>query len=286
VTIACPLCGASSGRLLYAVDGLPLFQNRTYANLEEARAAPTGRLELMQCERCGFGYNARFEEARMTYDDAYQNEQGYSGAFCEHLEKVCEIVLADAQPGGRILEIGCGKGTFLGLLKAKGARVRGFDPAYEGSDPDVVRDYFRPGSVIAPADLIVLRHTLEHVAQPLAFLRQIAEANEGRGKIFIEVPDFDWIVAQGAFWDLFYEHCNYFGRGALSALFRQSQWHSLFGGQYQGIVAELGSLVERVQVNAPVLHAAIPDLAQRYDEVLDRSPIVFVWGAASNGVIF
>lgn len=253
----CPLCQGSGGRVLYAAQGLPVLQNRTYATLAEAEASPTGELELVQCGSCGFGYNARFDEGRMAYDDAYQNEQGHSGAFRGHLEQVGDIVIAAAGGGRSFLEIGCGKGTFLGLLKARGARVRGFDPAYEGNDPDVVREYFRTGSTTEPADVIVLRHTLEHVARPLEFLHAIAAANHQRGKIFIEVPDFDWIARHGAFWDLFYEHCNYFSRDTLCALFERPQWHSLFEGQYQGIVADLGSLVERVQVRAPVLHSEI-----------------------------
>ena len=284
----CPLCAANEHELLFEVKGLPLFQNKIYADVTAARSAATGDIVLRQCRSCNFVYNAAFMPERMVYDETYQNEQGHSPAFGRHLDAVAQLLIDAVGEDAAVLEIGCGKGTFLNVMRAKGVhKIGGFDPAYEGNDPAIVSDYFGNSAIDEPADLIVLRHTLEHIASPLDFLRTISDANEGRGKIFIEVPDFDWIENARAFWDIYYEHCNYFTRHTLDALFQQSRWWSLFQGQYQGLLADLSHLREHVpHVQRPKRHQVFPDLRAKYSQQQLGEGPVFVWGASSKGVTF
>lgn len=101
------------------------------------------------------------------------------------------------------------KGVFSGKVFANGFDVTGFDPTYEGNNPRVEREYFKPGS-INQANGLILRHVLEHVLILSTSRRQIAEANRGTGRIYIEVPCFDWICMRRAWFDVFYEHVNYF----------------------------------------------------------------------------
>lgn len=78
--------------------------------------------------------------------------------------------------GKKIIEIGCGKGYFLEMLRKNGFDVTGFDPAYEGDNPYIVKDYYSDQYSHLNADLIILRHTLEHIDDPLKFLHSIATA--------------------------------------------------------------------------------------------------------------
>ena len=150
--------------------------------------------------------------------------------FREHLDAVGDLVRV--QLGGRsLLEVGCGKGTFLEHLQSRGFEVQGVDPAYEGTNPAVVKAMFTPELDFTPAR-VILRHVLEHVQDPVGFLGQIRDANGGTGAIYIEVPCFDWICAHRAWFDVFYEHVNYFRladlardvrhRARLGAALRQS----------------------------------------------------------------
>jgi hypothetical protein len=91
-----------------------------------------------------------------------------------------------------IIEVGCGKGFFLEMLLGEGWDVTGFDPTYEGYNPKILKHYFEP-SVGIQAKGLVLRHVLEHIQDPSSFLYQLKTANGGNGKIYIEVPCFDWI---------------------------------------------------------------------------------------------
>jgi len=109
------------------------------------------------------------------------------------------------------------------MLTAKGFEITGFDPTYEGDNPAVVKKYFASELGIRAVG-IVLRHVLEHIQDPLQFLLRLKEANGGSGRIYIEVPCFDWICEHRAWFDVFYEHVNYF---------RLSDFLSMFGTIYE-----------------------------------------------------
>src|SRR5690606_23338008 len=91
-----------------------------------------------------------------------------------------------------IIEVGCGKGVFIDYLRRRQFAVTGIDPSYTGEDPAIQKRLFVPGLGLR-ANGIVLRHVLEHIEDPVAFLTAIAQANGGAGKIYIEVPCYDWI---------------------------------------------------------------------------------------------
>ena len=272
-------------RLLYRQNGLPIFQNRMYDSSEEARTCPTGDMALVEDRLTGLVYNAAFRSDVMVYDGHYQNEQATSPLFQRHLDAVSETI--DRTMGrDRLVEVGCGKGFFLEVLLANGFDITGFDPTYEGDNPRIRRHYFEPGLGIK-ADGLILRHVLEHIKDPVAFLKTLADANGGKGKIYIEVPCFDWICEHRAWFDIFHEHVNYFRLSDFRAMFGNVvEAGHCFGGQYIYVVGDLSSLRSPVfrlcdEVRFP------PDFA---GTVLscedDMSPRNAVWGGASKGVIF
>src|SRR5665647_850115 len=232
---------ADQTKLLYQQEQLPIFQNHMYATEAEAKACPKGDVQLVEDQRTGLVYNAAFRPELMAYDAHYQNEQATSPLFQEHLESVSRII--DRCMGrDSIVEVGCGKGFFLEMLLGKGFDVTGFDPTYEGNNPRVMKHYFEPGVGIKASGL-VLRHVLEHIQDPFNFLLQLKEANGGSGKIYIEVPCFDWICEQRVWFDIFYEHVNYFRISDFYRMFGTViESGRLFGGQYMYVVAELATL--------------------------------------------
>ena len=228
-------------RLLYRQEQFPIFQNRMYDSEEEAKACPKGDVQLVEDQRTGLVYNAAFRPDLMAYDSNYQNEQGLSPLFQAHLESVSSII--DRCMGrDSIVEVGCGKGFFLEMLLGKGFDVTGFDPIYEGNNPKILRHYFEPGVGIK-ANGLVLRHVIEHIQDPVSFLHQLKTANGGTGKIYIEVPCFDWICEHRAWFDIFYEHVNYFRLADFKRMFGEViESGKVFGGQYLYVIAELSSL--------------------------------------------
>jgi SAM-dependent methyltransferase len=247
---------------------------------------------LVQDMGSGLVYNKSFDAAQMHYDADYQNEQGHSAAFRAHLDSMAALV--QRHFGERtLIEVGCGKGLFLEKLRALGFRITGLDPTYEGDNPDIRRDYFS-SALGLHADGLILRHVLEHVPDPVGFLTQLRDANGGSGRIYIEVPCLDWIARNHAWFDVFYEHVNYFRLSDFHRLFGQVHEAGRgFGGQYLYVVAELSSLrdpsarpAERfdlpIEFMASVTRSAEQLLALRREGRRRAA----VWGGASKGVIF
>ena len=278
------------GRTLFQASNVPAYQNKMFPTREAAIAAPTGNVVLAQDIASGLVTNTAFNPNLLCYDETYQNEQGISFTFREHLEQVL-TKLAARFDGHDIVEIGCGKGLFVELMRARGLRARGMDDAYEGHAPYIEKRHFGATAEIS-ADAIVLRHVLEHIPDPRSFLSTIAKANHGRGLIYVEVPCFDWIMHNRAWFDVFHEHANYFRLSDFHRMFGLvvDSGH-LFGGQYLYAIADLaslnpdGRLVDVPTVDFPAdFTKALDTLAT--DALATPSRQRVIWGAAAKGVMF
>lgn len=202
------------------------------ASHDEATGYPTADLELAVCPACGFITNPIYNPAWRDYGVRYEETQGYSKHFSEFLEDLADRMIARYGLRGKtVLEIGCGKGEFLALLCRKGDnRGIAIDPAcipqrIDASIADritVIQDYYGPKYAHLQADVIICRHTLEHIPKAGEFLRLIRQAVGSRRDVlvFFEVPETLRLLREGAFWDVYYEHCSYFTPGSLGRLFR------------------------------------------------------------------
>lgn len=272
---------------IYHQSCFPVLQNRVYDSKIEAINCVIGDIEIVEDLETGLVYNSRFQSELLIYDDSYNNEQGLSNRFQEHLTQVVKIVEIELGKEA-LLEVGCGKGLFLEMLLARGCDVIGFDPTYSGNNARVIKKHFEPGIFTKPARGLILRHVLEHIPDPVNFLFQLQVANEGQGLVYIEVPCFEWICKNRAWFDIFYEHVNYFRLSDFERMFgRIVDSGHIFGGQYLYIVAELATL--RVPWFDASKAVSFPKdfLSSLYsDKITKQQNPVCLWGGASKGVIF
>ena len=100
----------------------------------------------------------------------------------------------------RILDIGCGKPTFLSSLrKSTEANLIGLDFSDEGwkNDSDSYRNIdLRTGEIAdlsneKPMDIITMWHYLEHDYQPQQHLKQLLNYSHADTRLIIEVPNFN-----------------------------------------------------------------------------------------------
>ncbi len=274
---------------------VPTIPNRPLKSLIEVETF--GDIALRRNIKNAFIENAEFDPDLIHYDADYQNSQALSASFQMHMEGVRDILKARYPQGCRVVEVGCGKGDFVELLQADGSfEVSGYDGAYEG-DNSAIQKRFLNASDKIDTDLVVLRHVLEHIQRPHDFLKLLSNIFHA-ADVYIEVPDFDWIEMNQAFFDITYEHVNYFTNESLSQLFRSIEQHGpLFGGQYQYVIAKL-SQSDYAQFSIaydtadnwtgldfdslfPSFQTAIVQLERA---VNDSS--IYIWGAATKGVMF
>jgi SAM-dependent methyltransferase len=280
-----------SQKEIFRAERLPLLQNRLYNNAEQAKECAVGNVVLVVNPLTSIITNDVFESGKVIYDREYNNEQASSASFRTHLDYVADLISRNFDHSD-VIEVGCGKGVFIEYLRRRQFEVTGLDPTYDGEDPAVQKRLFERGLGLR-ANGIVLRHVLEHIENPVEFLKAISDANGGVGRIYIEVPCFDWICENRAWFDVFYEHVNYFRMSDFDRIF-SSIHHAerTFGGQYLSIVADLDSIREPDELDSR--NKNVPDLVFEAGRVAEgirdwkntSGGSVAVWGAGSKGVIF
>jgi hypothetical protein len=195
---------------------------------EQALNFPTGDIVLAVCGGCGFIFNAAWDPQRTIYSDQYEETQGFSPTFKTFNRAIAEELIGRYNVRGKtVLEIGCGKGEFLSLIcKLGGNRGIGYDPTFvparQRLEQDIrfVREFFTEKTTEIAPDLLCCKMTLEHIGQTHRFLKSIRSvANLKDSVVFFQVPDVDRILKEGAFWDVYYEHCSYFSATSLKHLF-------------------------------------------------------------------
>jgi len=275
-------------RELFRANQLPVLQNKMYDTETEALACPMGDVVLVQDTETGLIYNSAFNQDLLVYDSSYQNEQAYSVVFQQHLCDVRRTIDRHFKWKG-LVEIGCGKGYFLNYLRNHGYKVTGIDPAYVGEDDDnVIKKCYESG-LGKPAEGIILRHVLEHIPNPVEFLTTIAKGNVYKGSIYIEVPCFDWIIQHRAWFDIHYEHVNYFRLSDLQRMFDTVlESGYLFGKQYLYVVAKLVKVCEpkATRKNMVKFPKGFLDSVSKCANLFEQGKQHVIWGGASKGVIF
>jgi perosamine synthetase len=310
----CSLCGSRRLRTILERRGVPVHQNLIYRELSGARGCLRGDLTLALCEKCGFVFNRAFEPGRLRYCPEYDSNQDHSALFRKYMESLASYLIEKYELVNKtIVEIGCGKGSFLKLL-CQGGRNQGFgfDPTYAG--PEAIesgkvrfeRTFYGGRHALPRADLIVCRQVLETVADPLSMLRALKTAGSGdsRTHVFFEVPDLVWTLKECSVWDLYYEHCSYFTKDALSLAVSSCGFQVLdvrraFGDQYlwleavisdsspegKGQPGDVETLTCAVKAFQARLELRLSECAEKMRR-FHGSGGCAVWGAAAKGATF
>lgn len=274
---------------LFKQSEVPVFQNKVYLTREGAVKAETGSVNLVQSLTSGFVFNRDFVPHLMNYDMHYQNEQSNSSVFKEHLLHVLNLLESYGIQDKKVVEVGCGKGVFFDMMLDRGIDCWGFDPTYEGNNSRIQKTYFDESQEGIDADVIIMRHTLEHITRPFSFLHTIAKVNRYKGLLFVEVPTLDWILQKKAFWDIFYEHCNYFTEESLAAMFDDAVTGNFFGGQYIYLLADLGKIRNTIPAGhsfTEIKPVSFDEQFQVYKKIFETSGKMAIWGAGAKGSTF
>jgi SAM-dependent methyltransferase len=314
----CPGCGNAELDAFFEGGRIPVLCNQLWPDRSAAEGAPLGEMQLGLCSACGLIHNIRFDPERIEYSGDYENSLHFSPRFQEYAESLAErLVERHGLRGKQIVEIGCGKGEFLGMICGRGGnRGLGFDASYEGPERvrgegceyRVVRDPFTGQDPELSADLVLSRHVLEHIARPLPFLEQVRAVAARRPgcRVFFEVPDGLYTLRDMGIWDLIYEHCSYFTGCSLARLFETAgmqvrEVRSDFGGQFLSIDATASAGAEPGRFRAEVAPQDVAAMAaafaghhrrkieqwnERLGSLVGAGEGVAVWGAGSKGVTF
>ena len=194
---ACLLCGGERWA--------PLFEGTDRLYRTTAR-----RFAVVRCQECGL---ARLdpqpgpEELPLYYPADYwfaphagaveRLEEAYRRLVLRGHVRFVERALRRSRARGPLLDVGCGGGLFLGMMRQRGFRVVGLDNSRQAAAiawkhqrvpalaADLLRAPLRAGSLAG----ITMSHVLEHLHDPRAFLAAAHRLLAPDGRLVVHVPN-------------------------------------------------------------------------------------------------
>jgi 2-polyprenyl-3-methyl-5-hydroxy-6-metoxy-1,4-benzoquinol methylase len=216
--VPCNLCGADDYEVVGRTD-------------REGQA-----LQTVLCRQCGLVWtNPRPSAADLDryYQDEYRAD--YSGASAPARRKILRGMLGARDrvvalrpllaPGAVLLDVGCGAGEFIYLLRRERIEAAGLEPGTDYAEfarrvlGVPVQTATVDTAVVAACsqDVVTMFHALEHVSDPRRVLRTIREWIKHRGIAVVEVPNVAATV-QAPSHRFHYAHLYHFTSETLAAL--------------------------------------------------------------------
>lgn len=184
----------------------PMCLNRLEPHLRGVSDPITGlQFDVLKCTVCGIGItDPAPDQLQSHYAEYYGARHGIAANFCDRRRIALVTEMAGPGRGRRLLDIGCGEGTFLQAARNRGweaigtelnsasARRRGLE-VFNSLDECADR---------GPFACVTLWHSLEHMPDPWAVIARIRRLVEDDGLILIAVPDFEGLQSKafGSSW--------------------------------------------------------------------------------------
>ena len=304
----CPACGYHVAAAFFDGGAEPLATLAWPRSAEEAQTMPRLPLDFVRCLECGHIYNRSFTYGDVPYSDKPNLMFNKGGAWSDFIVGIQQKILERLPPRPTVIEIGYGDGAFLSALAAlcPDGRYVGFDPHGADGNSNLVefqQELFEPTThlnTLRP-DIIVSRHVLEHMTNPLALLQKIscaAAAIRLDVLAYLEVPCIDRVLKTGRLSDFYYEHSSQFTTGSFTRMLESSfSTDAEVGHGYDhevvfGFVGLGGgantSLRHAHEANSFSLRAknALADIRDQLSRIYASGDRVAIWGGTGKGAAF
>ncbi len=218
----CPICKNNNSKNVYKNKkmsyGIGLFKKKI-------------DLHIHICKNCNFvfqssSYNKVYDKNIKKLYSSYTISNMYNFpnknyANTNALEFVSSYI--ENKIDFNVLEIGSNRGDFLYLLKEKFPKINilGCEPTeFKDLKIPTINSFFSKNLFNTKFDLIILRHTLEHIKYPKKFLKELEFIQKKDSKIFIEVPNLKYSL-ENYIEDFTPDHVNFFCKDSLCKLFNK-----------------------------------------------------------------
>jgi len=313
--VECPVCHSNQVNKFLERLNAPVHQNLILITEKKAKEIDLGDLVLFFCNQCGFIFNGAFYLDKLQYGHLYDNTQELSDVFKSYISSLVDYIIRECGiRNKKVVEVGCGNGSFLKKIVLASESIGfGFDPSYVGEEycfngrVTFFKKFYDASCAGTRADIVICRHVIEHVPQPVELFINIKQAlaDSPDALVFFETPDVEWILRRKVFYDLFYEHCSYFSchtivKALQSAGFYVQSVQNNFNGQYLWVLAT----VQPGQKNSYINQCCLPNqlkhwvtnysnqekhIMQRWKGQIKRLKTkgkISVWGAGAKGSTF
>ena len=301
----CPVCSHTLA-VPFFDGGLQTLATLNWSSSkEEAQAMPRYRHDFMQCPACSHVWNRSFDYAAIPYQNNPNRMFNTGGIWQGHLAKTRDIVLQLLPENPTVVEIGCGEGHFVrGLSETVKGRFIGFDPNASqetGRGVEFHARLFNPldDMVTFAPDVIVIRHVLEHLTEPVSLLEQLAWGAVSLNKpcwLFVEVPCIDRVFETNRLADFFYEHVGHFTTQSFQTLMAKAGEIFELAHGYDGEVVyalvKLGVSLEKqnraltAQTFSKRADESRLTIRKQLDELAESGATCVIWGGTGKAAAF
>ena len=305
---SCLACGYHGSIPLFDGGKQPLATLAWPRNAQESKDLPRYSLNFMRCLHCGHIYNQDFEYQQVPYVKHPNLMYNRSQIWNKHLQGIAQRLRNRLPSAPTIIEVGCGEGGFLKILAEtfQAGTFIGFDPnstghaQHEGLHlypelfiPEIHLKQFQP-------DLILSRHVLEHLMDPLAFIQNLALFSSYYGLdpfLFFEVPCVDRLLEYGRLEDLYYEHNSHFTTRSFTTMLKRVDCnvdfiekgynseviYGLLQLEPMPLISETLEQTERFRALSRVAQSEIP---KQFQNLIETGHPVVLWGGTGKGAAF
>ncbi|MBU4580265.1 class I SAM-dependent methyltransferase [Patescibacteria group bacterium] len=181
-------------------------------------------LEVYQCPGCGL---AQLSNKPVPYYKEVIRASAFSEEMKDfRMKQFSDFVKKFSLKNKKVIEIGCGRGEYLSLMKQFGVDAYGLEYS-EDSVKQCVKDGLNVAKGFiqsdnnkinnAPFNAFFILSFLEHLPNPNLSLRGIYNNLTDEAVGLVEVPNFDMILRNNLFSEFISDHLFYFTKETLSA---------------------------------------------------------------------
>ena len=180
----CGICDSTS--LIF------LFKAKDHDNLSSKHYS------LYECKKC---HTVSIQPVPLKKELAkYYSNSYYAYKYYGLMNKYFLRLRANKVPKKTsILDVGCGEGSFLELMKRRGYECCGLETSKDGAKKAMLKGlivYNDIKKIRKKFDVITLWHVLEHITNPVPYLRQIRNLLNEEGHLIVAVPNFDSVQSK------------------------------------------------------------------------------------------
>lgn len=296
--MVCPICNSNNFKNIYHTK-LP-YSSAVLSNTVHEKITK-GNFSLVVCEECNFVFNNSFDRKSI---DKYYSSDNYvvknilPGNMSKNIQYVFEEILKRTSNKAVAIEIGSGRGDFAVNLSTQFEQVYTIDPSVDSLENtkknikhfNTFFDHKLLDKIESP-DLIVARHLLEHLENPVKFVQEIDNfITNDDCLVYIEIPNFDEIVSSSRFYDLFYDHYGYYYQNTFKKMLEKTNLEiidtiKMFNSQHIGYFCKKDSNKKgNFKPNVVNLDFQFEEQKNKLNKFLEQYESFIVWGAGAHGL--
>ncbi len=245
----CPVCNYS---ISLPFCNLGDQVQSTFSAKSEQQALSMKKLphDFVFCPKCSHVWNKQFDYSQVPYETNSYTMYNSGVLWENHLSNIKDKLISYLPKNPTIIDIGCADGHFIKAIanyyqaNNKQGRFIGFDPNSDdcnsnkvycnseggGKNLEFYSKIFDPimHSKVYSPDAFIMRHLLEHLTNPAAFLESFAYSifkdfpNKKSCYLLAEVPCIDKVFENPRLTDFFYAHISHFTTKSFYSLMQRA----------------------------------------------------------------